>query len=89
MIRILAVTLGAVWFLPVSCATGMFITYPLVTKSHERHMSKGNMPHSLSTRGVGADYQERSLWFRAAQCARAGRKIPGAHLPHDATSQAP
>ncbi len=48
-IRILAVVLGAVWFLPVSCTTGIFIIYPLVTKSYERHMSKGDAPHSLFT----------------------------------------
>ena len=49
MIQILAVMLGAVWFLPVSCTTGMIVVYPLVSKSHERHMDKGDEPSSLFT----------------------------------------
>jgi hypothetical protein len=48
-IRIPALILGSIWFLPVSCTTGLFVTYPLVTKSHEHHMSRGDVPHSLFT----------------------------------------
>jgi len=45
----LAVILGAAWFLPISCTTGMFVAYPLVSKSYEYHMEKGDKPHSFFT----------------------------------------
>ncbi len=57
--QVLAVILGAIWFFPVSCTTGMIIAYPLVSQSHERHMEKGDKPHSMFTvvwqPGVGSE----------------------------------
>ena len=47
VVRTLAFCFGALWFLPVSCTTGMIVAYPLVSKSYERHMERGDAPHAL------------------------------------------
>jgi hypothetical protein len=49
IVRVLAFIFGALWFFPVSCTTGMFVAYPLVSKSYEYHMDKGDKPHSFFT----------------------------------------
>jgi len=46
ILRNLSVIFGAVWFIPISCTTGMFAAYPLVSQSYERHMDKGDAPYS-------------------------------------------
>ena len=46
IVRVLAVILGAVWFFPVSCTTAVIVGTPLVSKFNERHMEKGDVPHS-------------------------------------------
>jgi hypothetical protein len=45
-VRVLAFIFGAIWFFPVSCTTGLVATVPLLSKFHERHMEKGDAPHS-------------------------------------------
>ena len=45
LVRILATVLGAVWFFPISCTSGMIVGIPLVSKFNERHMEKGDAPH--------------------------------------------
>jgi hypothetical protein len=45
-VRVLAFILGAIWFLPVSCTTTLMATVPLLSQFHERHMEKGDAPHS-------------------------------------------
>ena len=45
-VRALAFLCGALWFFPVSCTTGLVATVPLLSKFHERHMEKGDAPHS-------------------------------------------
>lgn len=47
IVRVLAFILGAVWFFPVSCTTGVIVGVPLVAHFHERHMEKGEQPHPL------------------------------------------
>lgn len=46
ILRKLLIIFGAMWFIPISCTTGMFIAYPLVSQSYERHMDKGDIPYS-------------------------------------------
>ena len=60
ILRNLTVIFGAVWFIPISCTTGMIIAFPLVSQSYERHMNKGDAPHSslfyvVWQPGVGQD----------------------------------
>jgi hypothetical protein len=45
--RVLAFIIGAIWFIPVSCTTGLIITVQLLSKLDERHIEKGERPHSL------------------------------------------
>ena len=45
IVQVLAVILGAVWFFPVSCTTGLIVAIPLISKFDERHMEKGDEPH--------------------------------------------
>lgn len=45
-VGVLAFIFGAVWFLPVSCTTGLIAAVPLLSQLHERHMEKGDAPHS-------------------------------------------
>ena len=47
IIRALALILGAIWFLPVSCTTVLFVAVPLMSKFDERHVEKGDQPHTL------------------------------------------
>ena len=60
ILRNLIVIFGAVWFIPISCTTGMFVAYPLVSQTYERHMDKGDAPHAslfyvVWQPGVGQD----------------------------------
>lgn len=45
IVRNLAIIFRAGWFFPISCTTGMFAAYPLVSRSYEYHMDKGDKPH--------------------------------------------
>ena len=45
LVRLLATILGAVWFFPVSCTSGMVLGTPLISKFNERHMERGETPH--------------------------------------------
>lgn len=47
IVRILAFILGSSWFIPVSCTTGVIAGVPLAAHLHERHMEKGDQPHSM------------------------------------------
>lgn len=47
MVRLLALVLGAVWFFPVSCTTSLLAAMPVLSTLDERHMDKGDSPHSL------------------------------------------
>ncbi|MGH8673602.1 MAG: hypothetical protein ACREVG_04775 [Burkholderiales bacterium] len=49
IVRVLAFILGTSWFFPVSCTTGVIVGVPVVAHFHERHMEKGDQPHSLFT----------------------------------------
>ncbi len=55
----------------------MFVAYPLVSKSHERHMEKGDKPHSMFTvvwqPGVGS---EPFGYSKLANLARAEKPAP-------------
>ena len=44
-IRILAFILGAVWFFPVSCSTGVVLGIQVIAKLDERETSKGDQVH--------------------------------------------
>ena len=60
ILRNLTVIFGALWFIPISCTTGMIVAYPLVSRSYERHMDKGDAPHArlfyvVWRPGVGQD----------------------------------
>jgi hypothetical protein len=46
-VRVLAFIIGAIWFFPISCTTGLFVGAPLLSKFDERHIEKGERPHSL------------------------------------------
>jgi len=46
ILRNLTVILGALWFIPISCTTGLIAAYPLVSQSYERHMDKGDAPYA-------------------------------------------
>lgn len=46
-VRVLAFIIGSSWFFPVSCTTGVIVGIPLAAHWHERHMEKGDQPHSL------------------------------------------
>ena len=43
--RILAFILGAVWFFPVSCSTGIVLGIQVIAKLDERETSKGDQVH--------------------------------------------
>ena len=45
-IRILAFILGAVWFFPVSCSTGIVLGIKVLAKLDERETSKGDQVYS-------------------------------------------
>lgn len=60
ILRSLTAIFGALWFIPISCTTGMIVAYPLVSQSYERHMDKGDAPHAslfyvVWQPGVGQD----------------------------------
>ena len=46
-VRVLAFIIGAIWFFPVSCTTGLFVAISLWSKFDERHIEKGEQPHPL------------------------------------------
>jgi hypothetical protein len=46
-IRIVAIILGASWFFPVSCTSGVIVGTQLVAKLDEREVLKGDEVHSL------------------------------------------
>lgn len=46
LVRILASVLGAIWFFPVSCTSGMLLGTPLISTFNERHMENGDAPHT-------------------------------------------
>lgn len=48
-IRVFALILGSTWFFPVSCTTGVIVGVPVVAHFHERHMERGDLPHSIFT----------------------------------------
>ncbi len=46
-VRVLASVFGAKWFFPISFLMALFVAIPLISKLDERHMAKGDAPHSL------------------------------------------
>ena len=45
-IRFLAIVLGATWFFPISCATGVFLGTQIISKLDERNALEGEEVHS-------------------------------------------
>ena len=75
ILRSLTVILGALWFIPISCTTGMIVAYPLVSQSYERHMDKGDAPHAslfyvVWQPGVGQDAFGASLLANLASAEK-------------------
>jgi hypothetical protein len=46
IVRILAFVLGAIWFFPISCITGLIAGTSLLVNLDQRHMEKGDQPHA-------------------------------------------
>ena len=47
IIRVLAFIIGASWFFPVSCTTGVIAGTFLMSTFDERHIEKGDPPHAM------------------------------------------
>ncbi len=47
LLRVVALILGSAWLFPVSCTTGVIVGVPVVAHFLERHMEKGDQPHSM------------------------------------------
>ena len=46
-LKIAAIILGASWFFPVSCITGIVVGTNIIAKMDERHVERGDEVHSL------------------------------------------
>lgn len=46
IVQVLAFIISAIWFFPISCTTSLFVAIPLLSKYNERHVEKGDQPHS-------------------------------------------
>jgi hypothetical protein len=47
IVRVLAFILGASWFFPISCTSGLIAGTFLMAAADERHIEKGDPPHAL------------------------------------------
>lgn len=46
-VAVLASVFGAKWFFPISFLAALFVVMPVISKLDERHMARGDAPHSL------------------------------------------
>lgn len=69
LLRVLAIVLGAQWFFPISCTTGVVVGTQIVAKLDERDVQKGDTVHSLFK--IAAEPGEEGHSFRVLRMDQA------------------
>jgi len=80
-VQVLAFIIGASWFFPVSCTTGLIVATPLLSQFDARRIEKGDQPHALFSGGtpvfsrvMDPAYIIRSIQFKNVNAAKSAKQ---------------